>query len=31
MTGLSYNPLSRRYRLGRNIDVNYMLHARRPQ
>ena len=31
MTGLSYNPLTRRYRLDRNIDVNYMLHARRPE
>ena len=30
MTGLSYNPLTRRYSLGRDLDVNYMLHARRP-
>jgi 2-polyprenyl-6-hydroxyphenyl methylase/3-demethylubiquinone-9 3-methyltransferase len=26
LTGLTYNPLSRRYRLGRDIDVNYMGH-----
>ena len=27
--GLSYNPLSRVYRLGRDTDVNYMVHTRR--
>lgn len=31
MTGLSYNPLTRRYSLGKDIDVNYMLHAQRPE
>lgn len=30
MTGLHYNPLSRRYWLAANIDVNYMIAARRP-
>ncbi|MBI5449906.1 MAG: bifunctional 2-polyprenyl-6-hydroxyphenol methylase/3-demethylubiquinol 3-O-methyltransferase UbiG [Gammaproteobacteria bacterium] len=28
--GISYNPLSRRYALGRDIDVNYLVHATRP-
>ncbi len=27
ITGMSYNPLSRRYSLGRDIDVNYLLHC----
>ena len=27
MTGLSYNPFERRYRLGRDIDVNYLVYA----
>lgn len=27
MTGLSYNPFDRRYRLGRDIDVNYLVYA----
>ncbi len=25
ITGMTYNPLSRRYRLGRDIDVNYLV------
>jgi 2-polyprenyl-6-hydroxyphenyl methylase/3-demethylubiquinone-9 3-methyltransferase len=29
LTGLSYNPLTRRYRLGRDVGVNYLAHARR--
>lgn len=29
MIGLSYNPLSRIYSLGRDTDVNYMVHTRR--
>ena len=29
LAGLSYNPLTRRYALGRNVDVNYLLHATR--
>ena len=28
--GLSYNPLTQRYSLGSNTDVNYMLACRRP-
>jgi 2-polyprenyl-6-hydroxyphenyl methylase/3-demethylubiquinone-9 3-methyltransferase len=27
ITGLSYHPLTRRYALGRDVDVNYLLHA----
>ena len=29
MVGMRYNPLTRRYRLGRDVDVNYILHARK--
>jgi 2-polyprenyl-6-hydroxyphenyl methylase/3-demethylubiquinone-9 3-methyltransferase len=29
ITGLHYNPLSGRYRLGPGVDVNYLVHARR--
>ncbi|MGJ8513221.1 bifunctional 2-polyprenyl-6-hydroxyphenol methylase/3-demethylubiquinol 3-O-methyltransferase UbiG [Carnimonas bestiolae] len=29
--GLHYNPLTRRYWLSSNIDVNYMVHCQRPQ
>lgn len=30
ITGMHYNPLSRNFSLGRNVDVNYMMHFRRP-
>ncbi|MEX0708859.1 MAG: bifunctional 2-polyprenyl-6-hydroxyphenol methylase/3-demethylubiquinol 3-O-methyltransferase UbiG [Woeseia sp.] len=30
MIGLHYNPLTREYSLGPNVDVNYMMHFRRP-
>ena len=29
ITGLSYNPLTGRYWLGSDVDVNYMAHAQR--
>jgi len=29
MTGLSYNPLTREYSLGRDIDINYIAHTTR--
>ncbi|RLJ17814.1 bifunctional 3-demethylubiquinol 3-O-methyltransferase/2-polyprenyl-6-hydroxyphenol methylase [bacterium endosymbiont of Escarpia laminata] len=29
MTGLVYNPLSRSYKLGPDVDVNYMVHTRK--
>lgn len=29
-TGVHYDPLSRRYRLGGNVDVNYIMHCTRP-
>lgn len=28
ITGMTYNPLTRHYRLGRDIDVNYLMHCR---
>lgn len=32
MTGLTYNPLTKRYRLVReDVSVNYMVHARKPE
>ena len=31
LTGLHYNPLTRSYRLGGNVDVNYLAFARRPE
>ena len=30
IAGLSYNPLSRESRIDRDVDVNYLLHARKP-
>ncbi len=27
--GMSYNPLTRQYKLGKDIDVNYLLHVRK--
>ena len=30
LVGMTYNPLTKVYALGRNTDVNYMLHAVRP-
>jgi 2-polyprenyl-6-hydroxyphenyl methylase / 3-demethylubiquinone-9 3-methyltransferase len=30
MTGMTYNPLSKVYALGRDTDVNYILHAQAP-
>jgi 2-polyprenyl-6-hydroxyphenyl methylase/3-demethylubiquinone-9 3-methyltransferase len=29
-TGLHYNPLTREYSLGGNLDVNYLMHYKRP-
>ncbi|SCZ49244.1 bifunctional 2-polyprenyl-6-hydroxyphenol methylase/3-demethylubiquinol 3-O-methyltransferase UbiG [Thiohalomonas denitrificans] len=31
LTGLSYNPLTRQYSLGRNVDVNYLAHCVREE
>lgn len=28
--GMSYNPLNRQYKLGDDLDVNYLVHARKP-
>ena len=28
--GLHYNPLTKEYSLGENLDVNYLMHFRRP-
>lgn len=29
VTGMGYNPLTRRYKLGKDIDVNYLVHAKK--
>ena len=29
--GMTYNPLTRQYRLGNDVDVNYLIHARKPE
>jgi 2-polyprenyl-6-hydroxyphenyl methylase/3-demethylubiquinone-9 3-methyltransferase len=31
LSGMNYNPLSRQYSLGRNLDVNYLAYAARSQ
>ncbi len=30
ITGMSYNPITRHYSLGRDVDVNYLMHAIKP-
>lgn len=30
ITGMTYNPLTRHYSLGRDVDVNYLMHFRKP-
>lgn len=30
LTGMTYNPLTRVYRLARDVDVNYLMHASKP-
>ena len=30
LTGMSYNPLSKRYTLGYDVDVNYLMHCQKP-
>ncbi len=30
ITGLSYNPFAKTYKLGADVDVNYMLHCSKP-
>jgi 2-polyprenyl-6-hydroxyphenyl methylase / 3-demethylubiquinone-9 3-methyltransferase len=30
LTGMSYNPLTRTYSLGRDVDVNYLVHLQKP-
>ena len=29
ITGMTYNPITRHYKLGSNIDVNYLMHCRK--
>jgi 2-polyprenyl-6-hydroxyphenyl methylase/3-demethylubiquinone-9 3-methyltransferase len=31
LTGLHFNPLTRAYHLGGNVDVNYLVSATRPE
>jgi len=29
LTGMTYNPLTRKYRLGEDVDINYLMHMTR--
>lgn len=31
LTGMTYNPLFDSYKLGKNVDVNYLIHCQRPE
>jgi 2-polyprenyl-6-hydroxyphenyl methylase/3-demethylubiquinone-9 3-methyltransferase len=31
LTGMSYNPFTHNYSLGRDVDVNYLMHLRKPR
>lgn len=31
VTGMTYNPLLKSYKLGRDVDVNYFMHATKPE
>lgn len=31
LTGMTYNPLLKTYKLGRDVDVNYLMHTIKPQ
>lgn len=31
LTGMTYNPLSDSYKLGKNVDVNYLMYCQRPE
>ena len=30
ITGMSYNPLIKEYKLSNDVDVNYLMHASKP-
>ena len=30
ITGMTYNPITKRYKLGSDVDVNYMIHTTKP-
>lgn len=30
LAGMTYNPFTRQYRLGHDVDVNYLMHLRKP-
>lgn len=30
ITGMTYNPLTKQYKLGSDVDVNYLVHVRKP-
>jgi len=31
MTGMSYNPITKTYKLGRDTDVNYLVQTLKPE
>ena len=30
LAGMTYNPFTKNYKLGRNVDVNYLMHTQKP-
>ncbi|WP_068548273.1 bifunctional 2-polyprenyl-6-hydroxyphenol methylase/3-demethylubiquinol 3-O-methyltransferase UbiG, partial [Oleiphilus sp. HI0079] len=30
LTGMTYNPIIKEYKLSRDVDVNYLMHAKKP-
>ena len=30
LSGMTYNPITKRYKLSRDVDVNYIVHAKKP-
>ncbi|MCG8609236.1 MAG: bifunctional 2-polyprenyl-6-hydroxyphenol methylase/3-demethylubiquinol 3-O-methyltransferase UbiG [Pseudomonadales bacterium] len=31
ITGMTYNPVTQQYKLGKDVDVNYLMHVTKPQ
>lgn len=31
VTGMTYNPFTKKYKLGNNVDVNYLIHTEKPE
>jgi 2-polyprenyl-6-hydroxyphenyl methylase/3-demethylubiquinone-9 3-methyltransferase len=31
ISGMTFNPITKNYRIGKDVDVNYLVHASRPE